>query len=73
MKDKQARTDLERARGICTSLIRRIERLEMDKQITKNRISDLERQVESTRCLLQMVVADLKKANRKCCQETELC
>ncbi len=73
MKDNQARASIKRVDTDYNGVFRRIERLEIDQRLDRNRISAMERLADSNHDFLQMVVKDLKKVNRKCCQEMELC
>lgn len=76
MKDSQAQEHLKQAKQVAYKLHIRIERLEDTHHDNDDRIRSLSRQVESTRGLLQMVVADLKGKSwgrLRRIEETELC
>ena len=78
MKDDQARASIRRIDKDYNSVFRRLERLEMDRSLDRNRISDMDRMVCSDNYLLQLVVADQKKLlhptwGRLVPIETELC
>lgn len=60
MKDDQARTRIVETTSL---LLRRIERLDIDRRLDRDRIVELERQLWSDHYLLQQVVADNKKSH----------